>query len=177
MMRSVAFLGGINVGGHRVKMDRLKELFEAAKLKNVTTYIASGNVLFDHASSLDAAKLEAKLEQHLEAALGFPVPTYLRTLQEVAGAVAANPLELLPDHALHVCFLRRALTAPETAVLKEYESDAERLAVHGRQLYWRCAGGASQTKINWRQLARRINTASTARNINMLQKLLATSAG
>ena len=45
--RLVAFLRAINVGGHNVKMDRLRELFEALGLSNVETFIASGNVIFD----------------------------------------------------------------------------------------------------------------------------------
>ncbi|NNK48375.1 MAG: DUF1697 domain-containing protein, partial [Gemmatimonadetes bacterium] len=46
MRQYIAFLRGINVGGHRVKMNRLGELFEELGLSNVSTFIASGNVIF-----------------------------------------------------------------------------------------------------------------------------------
>jgi len=49
MPRYVALLRGINLGGHTVKMDRLKKLFEELGLKNVETFIASGNVIFESA--------------------------------------------------------------------------------------------------------------------------------
>ena len=46
MLQYIAFLRGINVGGHRVKMDRLRAIFAELGLKDVSTFIASGNVLF-----------------------------------------------------------------------------------------------------------------------------------
>ena len=65
--RYVAFLRAINVGGHTVKMERLRELFAELGLANVETFIASGNVIFD-APSGDAGALERQIEQHLHAA-------------------------------------------------------------------------------------------------------------
>jgi len=47
MTRYVAFLRAINVGGHNVKMDALRALFESMKLASVETFIASGNVIFE----------------------------------------------------------------------------------------------------------------------------------
>ena len=46
MSQYIAFLRGINVGGHRVKMDRLRAIFIELGLQDVSTFIASGNVLF-----------------------------------------------------------------------------------------------------------------------------------
>jgi uncharacterized protein (DUF1697 family) len=47
VMRYVAFLRGINVGGHRVKMEHLRDLFTALRFSQVATFIASGNVIYD----------------------------------------------------------------------------------------------------------------------------------
>lgn len=47
MSRYIALLRAINVGGHTVKMDRLRTLFAQVGLANVETFIASGNVIFD----------------------------------------------------------------------------------------------------------------------------------
>jgi uncharacterized protein (DUF1697 family) len=48
--RYIALLSGLNVGGHRVKMEHLRGLFKALGLLNVATFIASGNVLFETAT-------------------------------------------------------------------------------------------------------------------------------
>ena len=47
MPRYITFLRAINVGGHTVKMDRLREIFESLGFANVETFIASGNVVFE----------------------------------------------------------------------------------------------------------------------------------
>ena len=47
MTKYIAFLRAINVGGHTVKMDRLRGLFESLGVLNVETFIASGNVIFE----------------------------------------------------------------------------------------------------------------------------------
>src|SRR5437660_1567039 len=90
MPRYVSFLRGINLGGRRVKMDQLRALFEALKFSDVSTFIASGNVLFG-APSLDAGSLEGQIEHHLEQSLGYPVDTFLRTPSELAAIAAHRP--------------------------------------------------------------------------------------
>src|SRR5918993_4656593 len=82
-MKYVAFLRAINVGGHIVKMDLLRSLFESMGFANVETFIASGNVIFDSKTKSTAA-LEKKIEKQLHAALGYEVKTFLRTLNEIA---------------------------------------------------------------------------------------------
>ena len=83
MPKYVAFLRAINVGGHTVKMDQLRSLFEALSFSNVQTFIASGNVIFDSKSKSTKA-LEKKIESHLQDALGYEVATFIRTTSELA---------------------------------------------------------------------------------------------
>jgi len=77
MPKYVAFLRAINVGGHTVKMDHLRGLFEALSFSNVETFIASGNVIFD-TKSKDQQTLERKIEKHLRETLGYAVTTFDR---------------------------------------------------------------------------------------------------
>jgi uncharacterized protein (DUF1697 family) len=88
--RSIAFLRAINVGGHTVKMDRLRTLFAELGLANVATYIASGNVIFETPKT-STGKLEVQIEQHLQQALGHEVITFVRTVPEVAAIVGYAP--------------------------------------------------------------------------------------
>ena len=69
-MKYAAFLRAINVGGHIVKMDRLRTLFEAAGFRGAETFIASGNVVFE-SSRKSAGDLERAIETHLKKALGY----------------------------------------------------------------------------------------------------------
>lgn len=82
----IAFLRGINVGGHIVKMEYLRQLFTDLGLKNVRSYIQSGNVFFDTADISDWAALTLRIENYLRQTLGYVVPVFLRTAQEVKRA-------------------------------------------------------------------------------------------
>ncbi len=74
MERYVAFLRAINVGGHTVKMDYLRQVFESFGLSGVETFIASGNVVFE-APTADARALDEQIGQGLREALGYDVAT------------------------------------------------------------------------------------------------------
>ena len=69
MPRYVAFLRAINVGGHTVKMEDLRRLFETMGFANVETFIASGNVIFE-SKSKNTQAMERKIENHLRESLG-----------------------------------------------------------------------------------------------------------
>ena len=93
MPRYVAFLRAVNVGGRIVKMDALRGHFAAAGFANVETFIASGNVVFDTKAKPGPA-LEARIEGALKKALGYDVPTFVRSLADV---VTAAERTLFPE--------------------------------------------------------------------------------
>ena len=83
MIRYVAFLRAINVAGQKlIKMEELARIFTAAGLKNVRTYIQSGNVIFD-ATSANAVALRKKIEQALLNVLGYEVTVMVRPLADI----------------------------------------------------------------------------------------------
>jgi uncharacterized protein (DUF1697 family) len=89
----VALLRGINVGGHKlIKMKELARIFADAGFKNVRTYVASGNVIFESGSANRAA-LTRKIEKALQKALGYDVTVVLRTLSEIESIVNRNPFK------------------------------------------------------------------------------------
>ena len=92
MPKLVAFLRAINVGGHTVSMDTLRREFEAIGLKDVETFIASGNVVFTAPPGKTTA-LERKIEKRLHDSLGYEVRTFIRTEAEVAAIAGYKPFE------------------------------------------------------------------------------------
>jgi uncharacterized protein (DUF1697 family) len=176
LIRYIAFLGGINVGGHRLKMDRLRGLFQEMDFSNVSTFIASGNVLFS-ASSDDTVSLETTIERHLEDSLGYGVPAFIRTPAELEPVAAYQPFPAgqveAPNHTLRVCFLRRALVSSEAAALLAFRTEKDDLHVRGREFYWLCRGKTADSLINWRSAGKKLAIPFTARSITMLRKLSA----
>ena len=104
----VALLRGINVGGRKlIKMKELARIFTDAGLKNVRTYMASGNVIFESGSANKAA-LNRKIEKTLQKTLGYEVTVVLRTVGEIESLVSRNPFkkyEASQDVMLCVVFL------------------------------------------------------------------------
>lgn len=119
-MTYVAFLRGINVGGHQVKMDKLRAHFAELGFERVRSHIQSGNVFFDSAEA-DRAGLSAKIEVHLKQTLGYAVPTMLRTLPEFEALMALDPfrgIEIRED--MRACVLFVAGEVPQNLELPLY---------------------------------------------------------
>ena len=82
MSKYFAFLRAINVGGHTIKMEALRNLFEECGFTRVETFIASGNVIFE-TDSHNSEELTKIIEAHLLSELGFGVAVFLRTPRRV----------------------------------------------------------------------------------------------
>jgi uncharacterized protein (DUF1697 family) len=126
--RYVALLRGINVGGkHKVPMTALRAAFEDDGHTDVTTYIASGNVLFS--SSTPRTELEDRLEHVLERAFGIPLVVVVRTRAQVRAVVADAPAGFgaRPDtfHSDAV-FLKKPLTAAKAMEVVETKEGVDR---------------------------------------------------
>jgi uncharacterized protein (DUF1697 family) len=168
-VRYVAFLRAVNVGGRRVSMDRLRAFFEDLGFEGVSTYIASGNVVFD--ASGRAAELERAIEEKLEQTLGFDVTTFLRRASDVRYAATAKPFGNVPAGKTHmVAFLRRKPTAPERKAIEAKSTSSDSLVVDGREIHWLIQGRMMDSKLkpkDWDVLGQPMTT----RNTTMLAKL------
>ncbi len=171
MPKYVALLRAINVGGHIVKMDALRRLFEDLGLKNVETFIASGNVIFE--SPRKALGLEKSVEAHLRASLGYDVDTFLRTLAELAVVAAHEPFGARGDRPLYVAFLRNEVDDQTTSKILSFRSACDDFAVHGREVYWTTAGPMSDSKFSNAVMERALKTRATFRNVTTVSKLAA----
>lgn len=170
MARYIAFLRAINVGGHVVKMDRLRALFEELELRNVETFIASGNVLFD-AAARSVEKLEARIERHLEEALGYEVATFIRTPAELAGVDAFRP-PCGPRRALYVGFLKAPPARDVAAKVLAQQTEDDALDFNGREIYWSCATSVAESKFSGAVLERALKAPATFRNITTIRRLV-----
>ena len=173
-MRYAALLRAINVGGHTVKMKELCAMFEAMRLSNVRSVIASGNVLFETRAS-DAAVLESRIETALRKALGYDVETFLRTPEELDALVAHDPFAakdpVLEGHRVHVHFTRSPLTVDERKQVLALATDYDDFAVFGREIYWRTRGNSSDSTITPAMWGRAFKRPTTARNVTTVKKL------
>lgn len=177
MPRYIAFLRGINVGGHRVKMDHLKTLFEDIGLKDVSTFIASGNVLFSSDSSA-LNGLGERIERHLHDHLGYEVATFLRSPAELAAILtfgspqAATQEPHLSSH--YVVFLDRPAPQSLRSNLTQLNSDMDRFSFSELEVHWQIQGKLSESPLFGPGLDRATKgLRTTTRNINTLRRIAA----
>ena len=175
MPRLIAFLRAINVGGRNVTMVELRRQFSALGLKNVETFIASGNVVFTAPSAGHDALVE-RIEARLQRSLGYEVGTFLRTDAEVAAIAQYLPFppnQMRTARALNVGLLAEPLPSASRKALEALANDFDAFHVNGRELYWLCRGMQSESIISNRVLERALAVRSTFRSLRTVTRLAA----
>lgn len=122
--RYVALLRGINVGGRNsVAMADLRQALEVDGYTAVSTYIRSGNVLFE--SEAPTEVLEDSLEATLERRFGVRLVVVVRSRDQLRSVVERAPKDFgqIPDtYHSDTIFLKAPLTsrrAMEVVALRE----------------------------------------------------------
>ena len=163
MTRYVALLRAVNVGGTgKLPMAELRAMCEAAGFKQVQTYIASGNVVFD--SDADEAVVKATLERTLLGYAGKPVGVIVRTGPEMAAVVTANPFQSAAPNRVIAVFLDSRPPADWRDSIKG--SAMEEVAEGNREIYVHYPLGQANTKLRMNAFA-----TGTGRNMNSVAKL------
>ena len=173
MPRYIALLRAINVGGHTVKMDHLRRLFEALPLSKVETFIASGNVIFESRAS--AAKLESRIAAHLQSELGYEVATFLRTPAELAAVAERDAFSgkssIGKPAADMVAFLHQPPKPAAKQKLMALRNAQDDFAIAGREVHWWCRTKISDSKFSNAALEKALGVPATMRNITTVRKL------
>lgn len=171
----VCLLRGVNIGGHhKIKMDDLRTLCVALKFVNVQTLLQSGNVVF-RTEEQSLSTLADKIESAIERKWGFRPEVLLRTVPEMREVVARNPLAErrgIEPGKFAVAFLEHEPTPAMRKALLAMDIAPEELHVIGRHLYIYFPNGQARPRLSWPQVAKILNTPTTARNWNTVTKLL-----
>ncbi len=174
-----AFLRAINVGGRNVKMDRLREVFGGIGCEDVQTHIASGNVIF-RTRKRNLGLLSATIEKALERELGFEVPVFLRTADELIQVADHEPFSanlMAEAMAYNVAFTAKGLNPKEKESVENIATDIDFLSAHGHEIYWLCLRKQSETKIRNGQLERTLGRPATTRNLKTVRAMAEKYAG
>lgn len=176
-MRYIAFLRAINVGGHTVKMEQLRALFEALGHAGVETFIASGNVIFE-SRARNSHTLERQIESYLKHALGYEVATFIRSPSELAAVSnhpAFPPADLaVPGSSLYVAFLHALPADAAQKKLLGLRGPEDDFRFHQRELYWYRRARLSESPLfSGGTLEKTLGVPATMRNITTVKKLVA----
>jgi uncharacterized protein (DUF1697 family) len=174
--RYAAFLRGMNLGNRRIKNDELRRHFEAMGLEEVTTFRASGNVIFATAKREAEAKLATRVEAELDERLGYDVPVFLRSAEELAAVAAHEPFDAKvvakSKGKLQVSFLKKKPTAAARKKALALATDEDLLAIEGRELYWLPSGGISESDLDLKAIDAVLG-AGTLRTMGTVEQIAA----
>jgi uncharacterized protein (DUF1697 family) len=172
MARYVAFLRGMNLGGRRITNEDLCAAFGRLGFEGAAAFLASGNVVFDAADEEEA--VARRVQAGLAEELGYRVPTFLRSAEEVFAVAAARPFEERSGHdqrgKLQVIFLQQAPGASDAKTALALDSEDDWLALEERELFWLPSGGVSNSDLDWKSLEKALGLTTT-RTKNTVERL------
>jgi uncharacterized protein (DUF1697 family) len=173
---AIAMLRAVNVAGYqKISMEALKALCVSMGLRDVRTYIQSGNIVFrEHRET--PAKLALLLEEKIEAEFGFRPAVIVRTATEMRRVIANNPFagrDGIEPNRLLVVFMASAPTQKARDQVLALPCEPEEMHIVGRELYIYYPNGMARPKIPVARLEKLLQCTSTGRNLNTVDKLLA----
>lgn len=176
MSRYVAFLRGMNLGGRRIKNEELRRHFEEMRFEEVATFRASGNVVFSTSGREAESKLAQQVEKGLDERLGYDVPVFLRSIDEVAAIAAQGPFDRKrvekSKGKLQVSLLMKKPTAAAKKKVLALATDEDLLAIEGRELYWLPSGGLLESELDLKAIASLLGT-DTRRTMGTIEQIAA----
>ena len=171
MPTHISLLRGINVGGNKkIHMAELKTLYESLGLRAVTTYVQSGNVVFD-VDSADASALIARIEAAIAERFGFDVTVLLRSADDLRCILDGNPFPGVEATKLHVLFLAATPDPVAAQTLTVPVVDGEDWRLTGQEIYLHYPNGSGRSKMTSAFFERALGLAASARNWNSVNAL------
>lgn len=170
MSGRIHLLRAVNVGGAKLPMADLRALATSLGATDVSTYIASGNLICEPPG--DPAEFDRALEAAVQEQFGFFREVISRSHEELVAARAAHPFEVIVPKYSYVTFLAGMPTAEAIAKARTYETGDDRWDVIGTEMHIRYAGGAGRPEMKDASIGRALGVPGTARNLNTVDKLI-----
>jgi uncharacterized protein (DUF1697 family) len=170
MPKRIILLRAVNVGPAKLPMARLREIAEELGATDVSTYIASGNLIADVPGKAD--DFDRALEKAIEKEFGFFRESISRTPAQLKAALDAHPFEIDQPKYSYVTFLLEKPTAEAIKKAETYETGKDQWAIIGTEMHIKYANGAGRPEMKADSIARALKVPGTARNLNTVKKLI-----
>lgn len=175
MPKHIALLRGINVGGkNKIKMAELRERLESVALRNVATYIQSGNIIFD--STAASASLEKKITKLIKSDFGYDVPVLVFPRKRLQKIVKENPFAKKQIEHVAVTLLSKKPDKQLITAIEDLNFGIDKFQIAGDNIFLHCPNGFARTKLTNNFFEQKLNTTATTRNWKTVNKLLELSS-
>lgn len=169
MKTTIALLRGVNVGGKgKVNMQALRAMCEGMGLKDVRTYIQSGNIVF----RAPAGDWGVKLAKAIEKEFGVTTMAVTRTEAELRAVMEKNPIPGVEPNKLLVVFLNNTPAKEAVAAVAAMGITPETIHILGSEMYIYFPHGQGQSRLPMAKIERTLGATGTGRNWNTVGALL-----
>ena len=167
-----AFLRGVNVNGRNMKMAEVCEVFRAAGMTDVSSVLATGNILFR--SDVPAAELRGKLERAMSDYYSYGASLFIKTDGEVKLVLGSVPFVPVPELHIYAFITEQGfekILAEKFAQITPAQREAA--AVKNGIFYWQVPKGLTLDAGFSTILGRKdMKDQFTSRNLNTMQKIV-----
>lgn len=168
MIKRIAILRGINVGGNRkILMADLKKLFSDLGFIDIQTYIQSGNVIFNSTDKNTNIEIANEIEISINDNYGFDVPVIVKTANELNDSISSNPFFQNKNSEidrLHLTFLKEIPEQEKLLEIKEYDFHPDIFKIDKENVFIFCSGKYSDSKLTNKFFENKLKVTSTTRN-------------
>ena len=177
MKRWIGLLRGVNVGGVQIGMPALRASCEEYGFARVSTYIQSGNVVFE--SGGDEASVAERLRELLRERHGLEVPVVVRGVAEMDKLADRHPgLTLgIDPKFLHIHFLDKRVKAADAKKVDPQRFQPDTFEIDGREIYVTYPNGSGRSKLTIQVFERAFGVIATGRNLNTVNALIELGRG
>ncbi|MBA2407648.1 MAG: DUF1697 domain-containing protein [Chitinophagales bacterium] len=172
----ISLLRGINVSGQRkILMSDLKALYEALKLRDVVTYIQSGNVLFKTDKKESNQSLAKKIGQAIFKKYNFDVTVIVRSTSEIVNIISDNPFlkdSNIDTDKLHVTFLSETPEKEKFKSIAQFDYPPDKFIIIDQNVLLYCPINYGETKLSNKFFETKLNVSATTRSWKTVNKLV-----
>lgn len=171
-MKYCAFLRGVNVNGTSMKMAEVMNVFTDAGMKEVSSVLASGNILFS--SDKKPSELKNILEKSMSKYFDYEAFLFLKNENEISEIVNNNPFNKAED--LHI-YVFVGIEDVETLLMEEFsksdKAENESAQIVADTFYWQIQKGNTLGSTFGKVLGKKkLKDKITSRNINTFERIL-----
>ncbi len=171
----IALLRGVNVSGKNlIKMAELVQALSGTGLRNVRTYIQSGNIVFE-SESTDCGMLMALISGTVLEQFGLQVPVQVLKRSDLSDICDKNPFisdhGLPPDH-LHLTLFNTCPDPVLSGKINPEDYSPDEFIILDKAVYLYCPSGYGKTKLNNGFFEKKLKVSATTRNWATVKKLV-----
>ena len=177
MIKYIAFIRGINVGGkNKLKMAELREHLSSIGFINLQSYIQSGNLIFEYPTKLTHIEIETILENEIKSKFEIDTRVIVRTHKQLVEYVNMIPYSSeFPPEQFFLCILKNNVREIKNNPFDKPGKEDDEFRIFDDVVYLRIPFKSYLSKLSNNFFEKILKSPATTRNWRTINKLITMS--